>query len=535
MQKHGALIKTMTGKNKLLDMTYAYWLPFLSGILLIIIQPPLSLSPIAFVALMPLLSSINKDDLRLSFFSGYLTGVVSYLGLIYWVIIAMNRYGGIDIFLSALILILFVLYLSCYTGVFALACAWLEKRFSIPVYFSSPLVWVLMEYARGSTVYGFPWSFLAHSQHGFLSFIQVASITGTYFISFLIVAANAVFFSLWRRKKISLIYISVVAILFTATFIYGFVSLAERNEIPQKKVAIIQGNIRQDVKWDETFKIMTIKKYIQMTQQSGKTADLIVWPETAMPFIFDQEIHANKYVKALPADMNATILFGTISKDKSNRFRNSAYAVGKTGDTIGVYNKAHLVPFGEYTPLLTYLPFLEKLTAAGGDFVPGEGHKPITADIGKIGVLICYEGAFPYITIDTVRAGAQVLVNLTNDAWYDRTSAPFQHFAFYIFRAIETDRYVLRAANTGISAIVDPKGRIDAKTSIFTEEILKGLFAMKNTKTFYVRYGDYFILIALLVLVVAAMVGWRGRFVKRRSSIEKQKQYNRKLPTNIRE
>ena len=122
----------------------------------------------------------------------------------------------------------------------------------------------------------------------------------------------------------------------------------------------------------------------------------------------------------------------------------------------------------------------------------------IKTDIGNIGILICYEGAFPYITIETVREGAQVLVNLTNDAWYDRTSAPFQHFAFYIFRAIETDRYLLRAANTGISAIIDPKGRVDAKTSIFTEEILKGSFAMKDTKTFYVRYGDYFILLAFL-------------------------------------
>jgi apolipoprotein N-acyltransferase len=499
----------MTNRNNLLTIIYPYWPSFLSGILLIVVQPPLSLSPIAFVALMPLLSSINKENLRFSFFSGYLTGVVSYLGLIYWVIIAMNRYGGIDIFLSALILILFVLYLSCYTGICTLSCAWLEKRFSIPLHVSTPLVWVLMEYARGSTTYGFPWSFLAHSQHNFLSFIQVVSITGTYFISFLIVAANAIFFSLWRRKKISLIYIAAVATLFVATLIYGFASLGGKSETPGKKVSIIQGNIRQDVKWDEAFKIMTIRKYMDLTQQSGRTADLIVWPETAMPFIFDQEIYANKYVKALPADVNATILFGTISKNKSGRYRNSAYVIGKTGDTEGIYSKVHLVPFGEYTPLLSYLPFLEKLTAAGGDFVSGDGHGPVKTEMGNIGILICYEGAFPYITIETVRAGAQVLVNLTNDAWYDRTSAPFQHFSFYIFRAIETDRYLLRAANTGISAIIDPKGRVDAKTSIFTEDILKGSFAMRDTKTFYVRYGDYFVLFAILVLLVAVIAGWR--------------------------
>jgi apolipoprotein N-acyltransferase len=513
----------MISKYKLLNMTCTYWLPFLSGILLISIQPPVSLFPIAFFALVPLLSSIEKDNLHISFFSGFATGVVSYLGLIYWVIIAMNRYGGIDITLSALILVLFVLYLSCYTGLFALSCGWLEKRFSIPVYVSSPLVWVLMEYARGSTMYGFPWSFLAHSQHNFLSFIQVVSITGTYFISFLIVAVNAIFFSLWRRKKISFIYVSVIAVLFLGTLVYGFVALTGKSETPRKSVTIIQGNIQQDVKWDEAFKIKTINKYVQMTLKSGRTADLIVWPETAMPFIFDQETYANKFVKALPSDLNATLLFGTISKSKSGRYRNSSYVIGKTGDTIGVYSKVHLVPFGEYTPLLTYLPFLEKLTASGGDFVPGDGHKPIKTDIGNIGILICYEGVFSYITNETVREGAQVLVNLTNDAWYDRTSAPYQHFAFYIFRAIETDRYVLRAANTGISAIIDPKGHVDAKTPIFTEETLKGSFAMKNTKTFYVRYGDYFIVLVFLALVVAVLLGWRRKFVNRQSSIEYRK------------
>jgi apolipoprotein N-acyltransferase len=271
------------------------------------------------------------------------------------------------------------------------------------------------------------------------------------------------------------------------------------------------------VKWDEDFKIMTIKKYIQMTLGSGKTADLIIWPETAMPFIFDEEIYANGYIKTLPPEVNANLLFGTISKGKTRGYYNSAYVIGRTGDTAGVYNKVHLVPFGEYTPLVSYLPFLQKLTAIGSDFVPGDGYTPIKTDIGDIGVLVCYEGVFPSIAIKTVREGAQVLVNITNDAWYEKTSAAYQHFSFYIFRAIETDRYILRAANTGISAVIDPKGRIDTKTPIFTEEILKGSFAMKNTKTFYVRYGDYFILLTLLVLVLLVIVAVMKKSVYRKS------------------
>lgn len=495
-------------KNRLFHFAYTYRLSLFSGILLIVIQPPVSLFPVAFFALLPLIGSIDKNDLRFSFFSGYVTGVVSYLGLIYWVFIAMNRYGGISIPLSVLILFLFVLYLSCYTGIAALSCAWLEKRFSVPLYVSFPFVWVLMEYARGSSPYGFPWSFLAHSQYNFLPFIQIVSITGSYFISFLIVAANTVFFGFRRRKKVSSVYMVLIAVLFAVTFVYGFVSLADKNDDkPRKNVAIIQGNVRQDVKWDEAFKIVTAKKYIQMTLQSGSSSDLVVWPETAMPFIFDEEVHLNRYIKDLPSAMNMNLLFGSISKNASGRYRNTSYVIGKTGDTIGVYSKVHLVPFGEYTPLVSYLPFLEKLTAAGGDFVPGDSHAPIKTDIGDIGILICYEGVFPYITNETVRQGAQVLVNLTNDAWYNRTSAPYQHFAFYIFRAIETDRYLLRAANTGISAIIDPKGRVEAKTPIFTEEVLRGSFAMKDKKTFYVRYGDYFILLALIVLAAFAVVG----------------------------
>lgn len=498
----------MTVRNKLISQAYAYRLPLLSGILLIVIQPPVSLFPLAFFALIPLIGSVDKDNLRFSFFSGYVAGVVSYLGLIYWVFIAMNRYGGISIPLSVLILFLFVLYLSCYMGFATLSCAWLEKKYSVPVSISLPLVWVLMEYARGSTVYGFPWSFLAHSQYNFLPFIQIVSITGSYFISFLIVAANVIFFSFWRKKRVSSVYMTLVAVLFIVTFVYGFVVLSGKSEDTSlKNVTVIQGNIRQDVKWDEAFKIMTINKYIQMTLESGRASDLVVWPETAMPFIFDEEIHANKYIKDLASVMNTNLLFGTISKNAFGRYRNASYAIGKTGDTIGVYNKVHLVPFGEYTPLVSYLPFLEKLTAAGGDFVPGDGHIPIKTDIGNIGILICYEGVFPYITNETVRQGAQVLINLTNDAWYDRTSAPYQHFAFYIFRAIETNRYLIRAANTGISAIIDPKGHVKARTPIFTEEILKGAFAMRDRKTFYTRYGDYFVLLVLVALVVLAVVG----------------------------
>jgi apolipoprotein N-acyltransferase len=482
-----------------------FGLPILSGILIILSQPPVSLFPLAFVALIPLIYALEKYKYRHQFIPGFITGIVSYVGLIYWVIVAMNTYGGIDIFTSALILLLFVLYLSIYSGLFSAAVSIMDARLSVPTYLSAPVAWTLLEYLRGIALTGFPWSFLAHSQHNFLSFIQVASITGTYFISFLIVSINCVIYFIATKKSISKIYVAIICIMAAGSIVYGMIRLHGPQE-GKLTAAIIQGNIRQDVKWDEAFRIKTIQIYYRNTVQAGSNVDIVVWPETAMPVVFNDEIYVNRYIKELPVLVNSPLLFGTIWKDRNGRLYNSSYMLKKTGEVNGIYNKVHLVPFGEFTPLVHYLPFLEKITAQGAGFASGEGHDPIITDMGRVGILICYEGVFPYITNMTVARGAQFLVNLTNDAWYERTSAPYQHLAFYLFRAVETDRYVLRAANTGISAIIDPRGRITTRTPIFEERVLKGNFGLRNNLTLYVRYGDYFILLSFLFLLTVLLV-----------------------------
>jgi len=483
--------------------------------MLALIQPPVSLFPLAFIALVPLMRGIDKDNLPRSFGQGFAAGVVAWIGIIYWVVVAMNSYGGINIPISVLILLLFAVYLSLYMGIFALSCAFLEKRTAVPAYLLVAPVWVVLEYARGVVMTGFPWAFLGHSQYSFLPFIQVASVTGTYFISFLIAAVNGIVFSLWARKKVSLIWTAAVLVLIGASLVYGFVRLQHRDAEPLK-AAIVQGNIGQDVKWDDGFKMMTVSRYYRLSFGLAQNADLIVWPETAMPFIIDRDINAYKYVKAVPVMLRSRLLFGTVGLGGKGSLLNSVHYVDVSGQTAAIYNKVHLVPFGEYTPIVSYFPFLEKITAIGAYFMPGEGHAPVVTDLGKVGVLICFEGIFPYITNETVRGGAQVLVNVTNDAWYNRTSAPFQHFAFYVFRAIETDRYVLRAANTGISAVIDPRGRIRGRTPIFTEEVLRGSYALKDTMTFYVRHGDYFIAVCLVFLAGTVVVGiYRNRGKKR--------------------
>ncbi len=506
-----------------------WFLPIVSGILIILSQPPISFLSIAYISLIPLIYSLKKDDMRRNFFSGFICGIVSYLGLIYWVVIAMNSYGGIDIFTSFTLLLLLVLYLSLYTAAFAVIVPYIEKKLSIPVFISAPFIWVLLEYLRSIALTGFPWSLLAYSQYKFLPLIQIVSVTGPYFISFLIVAVNCIFCQIFtgktgkteeikdtddkriRTRRLApvrysfFIYIALTMAFFTISLVYGYGRMSTKDE-GDLKAAVIQGNILQDLKWDEAFKTRIVKTYYQKTLEAGKGVNLVIWPETAMPFIFNDEIYVNKTIKELASIIKTDLLFGTVTKDNKGRFYNSAYVYNEAGELAGNYSKVHLVPFGEFTPLLQYFPFMAGLTAPCGNFSSGESHKPIETKTGKIGVLICYEGIFPYITNDTVKNGAQVLVNITNDAWFGKTSAPYQHLAFYVLRAIETDRFVLRAANTGISAIIDPRGRIRQKTNIFVEDTIRGKFSLRNGQTFYVRHGDYFVLIAFLFLAFLCVI-----------------------------
>ena len=278
----------------------------------------------------------------------------------------MNGYGGISVPLSLCALLLLVLYLSLYTGCFAWLTSLLEHRLRIHFSVSAPIIWVLLEYVRGKFLSGFPWSLLAHSQYNVLPLVQVVSITGTYFLSFLIVAANCLIYHVLSRRRFPLAYGSLVIVLFAASLIFG----ASRLKEPMKgtlTASIVQGNIRQDVKFDEAYKAATIEKYVRLSLSRSAGADLIIWPETAMPFVFLGD-RASKNVFAVPAALSSHLLVGTISRDRNENYYNTAYVIGRQGQIEGAYTKVHLVPFGEYTPLTAYLPFLKNMSVDAGDF-----------------------------------------------------------------------------------------------------------------------------------------------------------------------
>lgn len=486
-------------------------LPVFSGIMLILCHSPISLFPVAFISLVPLLISLKEENPSRNFISGLIAGVTGYLGIIYWVTVAMNRYGGLDIFTSIVIMLLLVLYMAMYVGIFSYVITFLRLRYYFPIFLSAPFVWVILEYIRGFFLSGFPWALFAYSQYNFLPFIQIVSFTGVYFISFLIVAVNSIIYYVWKEKRFPLLFGIIILFLILVNFLYGFAKLKDDGIGGEKRhVAIIQANIGQELKWDEQFKTKTVEKYIKMTVEQAKGVDLVIWPETSLPFAFNTTKKTEELLKSLVVSINTDLIFGTVHVEDGDKFYNSAYLINRQGEVAGYYNKVHLVPFGEYTPLKEYIPFLEKITATGGNFSAGKAHIPLKSSFGNVGVLICYEGIFPRISTETVRKGAQVMINLTNDAWYDRTSAPFQHLIFYVFRAIETDRFILRAANTGISAIIDNRGRIKTRTNIFEDAVLKGDFYLSDRETFYVRYGDWFVCLMTIFFLLLSVRFFKG-------------------------
>jgi len=332
----------------------------------------------------------------------------------------------------------------------------------------------------------------------------MADITGVYGLSFVILFVNAVLFEVlqqWLKRTFPLKEVALTVLVLLVFLIYGYVKInhVDREVIqsPSLKVGLVQGNIDQSIKWNESFQLETLKIYRKLSMKVAEDKpDLIIWPETATPFFFQEVKEYQPIVFEIPEKTNAFLLFGTpfykIERGKVDYY-NSAFLVSPSKELIGKYDKIHLVPFGEYVPLRKLLFFIESSIGEGiGNFKPGKEIVHLPLPQGKFGVLICFEIIFPDLCRRFVKEGANFLVTITNDAWFGKTSAPYQHLSMATFRAIENRVFIARAANTGISAFIDPKGKIVKQGDIFTEEAMNGTIRMMKRKTFYTLYGDAF-------------------------------------------
>lgn len=496
-------------------------LAIISGLLIAFSFPKVDFSFLAWFALIPLLTALEGQSVRSALKLGFLTGLVAYAGLLYWLTIVMGEYGHLPVFASIPLWLLLSAWLAVFYGLAAGATV-LGERLGIKSAILMPLAWVGADFLRSFLFTGFPWTMLGHSQYRLLPMIQVADVTGVFGITSLIVLANVVFYRIIRAlsgadipypAKSAVVFVLVLS----CTLGYGFYRLnSPVVQQPALKVALIQGNIDQAVKWSPAFRETTLDIYLSLTRQAAarQPADLIVWPESAVPFFFQDNSPASDRIRNLARELKTNLLFGSPAAElRSGQHvnMNSAYMLAPDGAETGRSDKMHLVPFGEYVPLARLLPFVNKLVHGIGDFQPGKEAKPLKAGGIPLGVLVCYEVIFPELARAYVNAGSRVLVNITNDAWFGRSSAPYQHLSMAAFRAVETRTPLVRAANTGITSIVDQNGHIKGMTSLFKEAVMVGEVQPGSANSPYLKIGDLFAQACLGLAVLLLLVQWRRK------------------------
>ncbi|KMP10618.1 apolipoprotein acyltransferase [Candidatus Nitromaritima sp. SCGC AAA799-A02] len=452
-----------------------------------------------------------------------------------WVTNTLVNYGNIPNGLSFLILGLLAAYLSFYVSLFCvLTVKWSRGR---PLYFFllAPLIWTSLEYLRSTHMkFGFSWMGLGYSQYKTLLVIQPAEVTGVYGVTALIVLVNAgLHFSLnaWmvreespERWSFAPRVLGVTIIVFSSWIAWGTWALDrtlyETESAKTIRVGLAQGNIEQHFKWNPLYRSQVMEYYKDLTLRAARDQpDLIVWPEAATPFYYSLDPGGTKYLREIAQTAGVPLLFGSPykeTKDGTPLDYNRAYLISARGETLGVYDKMHLVPFGEFVPFRKALFFVEKMVEIIGDFGVGDEAKVFDLNGNRLGVSICYEIIFPDLVRQPVKNGAEFLINITNDAWFGKSAASYQHISMAALRAVENRTPIVRAANTGISGIIDATGELRQTTKLFVRENVIGDIAPnKGPRTFYSLYGDLFSYLCLALVLAVSLLA-------RNSSPERQ-------------
>lgn len=492
----------------------------LCGLLLFLSFPKFGSHAVAWFAFVPLFYALARArDFKEAISLSFISGMIFNLGIMYWIGIVVVKYGYLPVYVGVVAVLLFAAALAAYFTLFS-AGVYLFRRAGIPEVFSAAPLWVCVEFAKSHLFTGFPWENLGYSQTGNIFLAQSADLFGVFGISFLIVFVNALLYCGIREMpnwKKAALYAGVGAALVSAAMAYGHWRLQDIcNAVqgkPEFKVSLIQGNIDQSIKWNARFERESLDAFLKLTRDApSPSPGLVIWPETATPFFFQDVDDKHREIAATVKGRNDYLILGSPSyrvKSGKETYMNSAFVVSNSGEVLGRYDKVRLVPFGEYVPLRKLLPFMANLLPGMSDFLPGPGFSPVPVGREKAGILICYESIFPEISRQYKRSGAGLLVNITNDAWFDRSSAPYQHLSMAAFRAIENRMYVARAANTGISAIIDPCGRVSVSTGLFERSTLQGHVKFIKVDTFYSDYGDWPVPVCFIMLAAggaAAMI-----------------------------
>ena len=462
----------------------------------------------AFIALVPLLVALRGASPRRGFLLGLLSGFIHYAGTVYWTGATVSTFGGLPVIVAAIVAGLLALYMAAYIAVFGAITAILIRRFQFAGLWLAPAVWVSLEYLRGILIGGFPWIPLGNTMVTFLPIAQLASLVGVQGLSLFVATLNVGFaiaaVASGRRRTIGA---AVSFLLIVSVSLWGGLRLRS-NTLTQGtpiRVGLIQGNIAQTDKWNPDRAGMILDRYLQLSQQAVQNgAQFLIWPESSTPFNFEEDISGG-VVRGLARTLNVPLLLGSDEVEDGDppKHYNAAFMLDTHGTTAAVYRKIHLVPFGEYVPFQRLLFFVGPLVEAVSAFSRGTRVTMMPVQGHMVSTAICYEVTYPALQREAVLEGSELLTTITNDAWYGDSSAAYQHFEMAAMRAIEQGRYLVRSANTGISGIVDPYGRVLIRTQLFETVAVVGEARFVQSKTVYATIGDLAAYLSAAVVMVA--------------------------------
>lgn len=474
----------------------------LSGVLLALSFPKFGHGAIAWVALAPLLIALAGSRGRQALRLGYVTGAVSALGLLYWTSFVVVQFGGLSLPVGVAVMVLLCLAFAVFPALFG----WVVGRWLNAVgpeaLLLSPFAWVATEVLRAHTFFSFPWCLLGYSQADNTPFLQIARFGAVYAVSFVVAASSAVlaFVAVERdpgRRRRAVLGLAVLLAVVAGD---GFWRVAHPPAATGSvRVGLVQASIPQDEKWNEGLAFANLNRHLELTDAAAKAgARLVVWPESSVPYYYDDEPAVADLLRASAARLGIDLVFGNDDHERGPGGRTfvGAKMIAPDGRLLLRYHKMRLVPFGEYVPLQPLLTLggrvAAKVVQQVADFTPGE--EPAVGESAghKLSTTICYEAIFPDLSRRFVSGGSELFLNITNDGWYGRTSAPWQHFAMARLRAVENGRYLARAANTGVTAVVDPFGRVLEQTRLFERTMLVRDVPFVSEVTVYARHGDVF-------------------------------------------
>ena len=490
----------------------------LSGALLAFSFPPHGHPATAWVALTPLLIALfGARSLTVGFALGVTTGVVHFAGLLPWLTTVMMEFGGLPLPAGVALNGLLVAYLALFPGAFGAIFVLLCRRYGESALWIAGPVWLSTELGRLWLLGGFPWELLGYSQTAVLPIAQLASLFGVHGVTVLVVFVNGVLTLLavgqtGRRGMALTVGVAVLV----AVVLFGTWRLSDEQLLragTPLRVGLVQGNVPQEDKWDPAHRMSIVQRYLELSRRSAAAgAELVVWPESATPFSF--EAHSDGgLVRGLTRETGIHLLFGSTRFESypTRRMFNAAFVLNPDGETAAIYDKIHLVPFGEYVPFRSLLFFAAPLVDTVADLTPGVD--PVTLPVGPhlVSAAICYEIIYPSLVRESVREGSQLLTTITNDAWYGRSGAPQQHFQQARMRAIEQGRYLVRAANTGISGVVDPYGRVVARSALFETTTINQEVRLLADLTVYGKIGDILAYASALATLGLVFLTWRAK------------------------